>query len=79
MNYIMKSGCLSGEQSGEIIAKIKSTLTGPVKKIARSESEYYTDIRSRTLTTAEIIEHCVTDKRDIVSRDFRDNGEALFT
>ena len=32
-------------------------------------------IRSRTLTTAEIIEHCVTDKRDIVSRDFRDNGE----
>lgn len=45
MNYIMKSGCLSGEQSGEIIAKIKSTLTGPVKKIARAESEYYTDIR----------------------------------
>ncbi|MBQ8368801.1 MAG: 3-dehydroquinate synthase [Clostridia bacterium] len=32
-------------------------------------------IRNHTLTTAEIIEMCVTDKRDIVSRDFKDNGE----
>ncbi len=32
-------------------------------------------IRNQTLTTAEIIGMCVTDKRDIVSRDFRDNGE----
>lgn len=32
-------------------------------------------IRNQTLSTAEIIGMCVTDKRDIVSRDFRDNGE----
>ena len=35
----------------------------------------FNGIRNKTLTTAEIIEMCVTDKRDIVSRDFRDNGE----
>jgi len=32
-------------------------------------------IRNKALTTAQIIEMCVTDKRDIVARDFRDNGE----
>ena len=45
MNYIMRSGCLSKEQSSEVMAKIKSTLTGPVKKILLSDAEYHTDIR----------------------------------
>lgn len=45
MNYIMRSGCLSKEQSCEVMAKIKSTITGPVKKILLSDAEYHTDIR----------------------------------
>ena len=45
MNYIMRSGCLSKEQSSEVMAKIKSTITGPVKKILLSDAEYHTDIR----------------------------------
>lgn len=36
---------MTNEQSGEILAKIKSTLTGPLKKITLSDSEYHTDIR----------------------------------
>lgn len=45
MNYIMKSGYLSREQSSEVMARIKSTLTGSVKIITISEAEYHTDIR----------------------------------
>lgn len=46
MNYIMKSGCLSREQSGEVLAKIKNTVTGSVRKIALPDSAYHTEIRS---------------------------------
>ena len=46
MNYIMKSGCLSREQSGEVLAKIKNTVTGSVRKITLPDSAYHTEIRS---------------------------------
>lgn len=45
MNYVMKSGCLSNESSGAIVARIKSAFPGPVKRITRSNTEYHTDIR----------------------------------
>lgn len=47
MNYIMKSGCLCNEQSGETLAKNNSTFSGPLKRILLSETntEYHTDIR----------------------------------
>lgn len=45
MNYVMKSGCLSQESSGEIMARIKGTFSGPIKKITLSNTEYHTDIR----------------------------------
>lgn len=47
MNYIMKSSCLYSEQYGETLAKIKSTFSGPLKRILLSETntEYHTDIR----------------------------------
>ncbi len=45
MNYIMKSGCLTQEPSGAILARIKGTFSGPSKRITLSNAEYHTDIR----------------------------------
>lgn len=47
MNYIMKSGQLCSERSGESLAKIISSFSGPARRIRLSEAdrEYYTDIR----------------------------------
>ena len=47
MRYTVKSGVLYEEQSCQTLAKIKSSLTGPVKKIFRNSDEpvLKTDIR----------------------------------
>ena len=47
MDYIMKSGCLCNARSGESLAKIVSTFSGPLKRILLSETdiEYHADIR----------------------------------
>ena len=60
MNYIMKSGCLCNEQSGEALAKIKSSFSSPSKRIQLSEinTEYHTDIRKPDAPT-----ECSSDVR----------------
>lgn len=45
MNYIIKSGCLSQESTGEIMARINGTFSGPSKRITGSCTDYHTEIR----------------------------------